>query len=358
MILSVFVYFLMLEIKPTDVYEPLQRNQVAVDEVGHIWVLNTAEGFIEIFDEQGLLVRRFGEMGPGPAEFSAPLSLHEDGNAFYVVDFRKGVLKFNSKGEFLETFVTPWQGILPYKTKGGWVYWRHPHRKAEPSQLMWTNDRFKESRELMSCPNPGQALTMAPKNGVIHAQFHPGQDRPLLAVAPSGRVIYAYLPGAARIICLDAENREILRTLKLPLKPVPFSEDWGQEQADRLASGMNINGNDRTVKVEPHFPNYFPIVTQLTVDVSGGLHVSPGGLGSKMKPLVFSPDGKPNTSPWSLSTAARVFAQTGEYAWVLCFDLDNEAAYLKRTALKDVEALVKGTVNMKPSSGAVPVTTL
>lgn len=96
-----------------------QVRDVAVDGRGYLYVLDTQEATIRVFDTLGTVVRSIGRRGQGPAEFSAPsgLAFGPKGN-LYVYDPRaRRVTLFDTAGTLLETYVIPisswgylWQG--------------------------------------------------------------------------------------------------------------------------------------------------------------------------------------------------------------------------------------------------------
>ena len=71
-----------------------------------IWVVETTAHRVSVLDEEGKLVKRFGQRGTGPGEFNYPTSIWVDGNGrAYIVDamnFRVQI--FSPSGEFISQF--------------------------------------------------------------------------------------------------------------------------------------------------------------------------------------------------------------------------------------------------------------
>jgi DNA-binding beta-propeller fold protein YncE len=81
-------------------------SDVKVDPAGRVYALNTTDGSVRVFDEQGKPVSKFGKKGPGKGDFRFPVSLAMDRKGLiYVVDQHKNkILIFNKKGELLFAF--------------------------------------------------------------------------------------------------------------------------------------------------------------------------------------------------------------------------------------------------------------
>lgn len=82
-------------------YYPKDLN---IDQKGNIYVVDTNNSRIQIFNQKGEYLRTIGEPGQGPAEFNKPESMFidEKENKIYVSDTRNRRLQiFSSEGEFI-----------------------------------------------------------------------------------------------------------------------------------------------------------------------------------------------------------------------------------------------------------------
>jgi len=78
---------------------------LAVDpDSGRIFVADTNEHNIKIFDETGKLVQTIGQLGDGPGEFNSPTDLAYISDKLYVTDtFNARVQVLDKKGKFIKT---------------------------------------------------------------------------------------------------------------------------------------------------------------------------------------------------------------------------------------------------------------
>ena len=79
---------------------------VAVDTLGRVFVSNTLNGRVEVFDVDGNFVKRIGERGTGFGMFDKPKGVAVDsfGNVYVVDSGWSNVQIFNEKGEVLLYF--------------------------------------------------------------------------------------------------------------------------------------------------------------------------------------------------------------------------------------------------------------
>jgi DNA-binding beta-propeller fold protein YncE len=93
---------------------------VAVDADGNVYVTDTFNDRIEIFDADGNYISTFGKIGDSPADFERPKSVAVDGDGHvWVVDAGKGQVKvFSQSGRLLIYFGG--QGYYPGQFMGPW----------------------------------------------------------------------------------------------------------------------------------------------------------------------------------------------------------------------------------------------
>jgi DNA-binding beta-propeller fold protein YncE len=114
---------------------------VAVDKDGNVYVTDTLNNRVEIFDADGAFISQFGKQGDGPGYFARPKGIAIDGDGhIWVADQMQDRLQvFNREGRLL-TFVGSGHGELPgqFKTLAGvaidkqnWVY----TTEQEPGRL-------------------------------------------------------------------------------------------------------------------------------------------------------------------------------------------------------------------------------
>ena len=91
---------------------------LAVDADGNLYVADTLNNRIEVFDADGKFIRTFGKAGDGPGYFSRPKGIAIDGdNHIWIADgMQDRVQVFNQEGQLLISFGG--HGLLPGQFQG------------------------------------------------------------------------------------------------------------------------------------------------------------------------------------------------------------------------------------------------
>ena len=84
-------------------------GDVAVDAQGHVYVADTGNSRIQVFDSEGQFLFKWGELGTGDGQFYMPTGVAIGPNGdVYVADIsRRDVQRFDSEGQFLAKWSVP-----------------------------------------------------------------------------------------------------------------------------------------------------------------------------------------------------------------------------------------------------------
>ena len=83
-------------------------SNVAVDEEGNVYVTDTMNNRVQVFDGDGHFIRMFGKQGDGPGYFARPkgIALDSDGHVWVVDAFLNRVQIYDKEGHLLAYFGT------------------------------------------------------------------------------------------------------------------------------------------------------------------------------------------------------------------------------------------------------------
>lgn len=81
-------------------------SHIAVDATGNIYVVDTMNGRMQIFDSEGKFIRAFGQLGDSPGMFARPrgVALDSEGHLYVVDAAFNNVQIFNAEGRILLGF--------------------------------------------------------------------------------------------------------------------------------------------------------------------------------------------------------------------------------------------------------------
>jgi DNA-binding beta-propeller fold protein YncE len=91
---------------------------LAVDDDGNLYVCDTLNDRIEVFDADGTFIRAFGKAGDGPGYFARPkgIAIDSDGHIWVADGVQDRVQVFNQQDQLLITFGG--HGLLPGQFQG------------------------------------------------------------------------------------------------------------------------------------------------------------------------------------------------------------------------------------------------
>ncbi|MDH4270648.1 MAG: NHL repeat-containing protein [Candidatus Aminicenantes bacterium] len=102
---------------------------IAVDEVGSIYVLDSGNQRIQVFGLDGRFARTIGRRGQGPGEFAGPNSIDIDGEGrLHVLDNpQKRIQIFSTNGQVIKTILTSKHRIDRMRLLGSGAYVTRSH---------------------------------------------------------------------------------------------------------------------------------------------------------------------------------------------------------------------------------------
>ena len=80
-------------------------RDIQVDTDGNIYVLDSGNRRLQVFDKEGKYLRTIGKRGQGPGEFNAPTCLQLDdktGNIFVTDNTRRKIIIFEKQGKYID----------------------------------------------------------------------------------------------------------------------------------------------------------------------------------------------------------------------------------------------------------------
>jgi len=105
-----FQYVLSIGVAEGDENQQFYKaSDLTVDEEGNIYILDSGNNRVQVFDANGDFKFSFGKAGKGPGEFSSRLSAikYLDDGFLWVVDYQyRRVNKFSKDGKFIDSFTT------------------------------------------------------------------------------------------------------------------------------------------------------------------------------------------------------------------------------------------------------------
>jgi len=353
----------------SEIYQPIKPNDVAVNQNGDVFILDSKECQIIKLDAEGNEVTRFGKKGQGPGEFQFPSQLQTFEDRVFLLDLiAKNLLSFDRSGKFIEQWKitgTP-QAII--KTKSGFVFgeWSfglggagsggavNAYDGALKNKTVWHD--FSSGKEKEEQPD-GFGLEI--KDGKASVPFNPASDRPQLAGLPGGRFLALTHPGShLKVDIYDATTGKVVQTVEENAAPLPFNKDWADRLLERRNKAADENPQQGSIKVhlQANYPEFFPYVRGFAGYGDGRFYLqSWTATPDKTSNIIsFSEMGDIRKEEMSSAVFSRLLYLAENYALIGVFDSEEEQAGVVKVPRSELAAFVKANpITFSESAGFV-----
>ncbi|MEE9389987.1 MAG: 6-bladed beta-propeller, partial [Candidatus Aminicenantaceae bacterium] len=101
-------------------------RDIEVDSDGNIYVLDSGNRRLQVFEKNGKYLRTIGKRGQGPGEFNAPTQLQlddETGNIFVKDNMRRKIIIFEKKGKYIDKDIRLVEVLRDFYLDSGGCIW-------------------------------------------------------------------------------------------------------------------------------------------------------------------------------------------------------------------------------------------
>ncbi len=319
----------------TEIYQPLRRDEVLVDDRGDVFILDYPKAVVHHFSSTGVRLEDIGFKGQGPGGLKAPWNIFLEGTRLFVFDRATNTIsQYTSQGKFVRRLLLPKQGTTMEKVKGGWIYgeWLYSVEPNKPATLTLVDENFKNPVLVTQLKERGisSALNMTEEGNKRMGVYTPVGYTPRISVSPNGETAYVLEAQGLVLHVVDAASKKITATIRRNERPIPFDKDWAQAKLNRLKETYKV-------QIKPDFPEYFPVVRDFFTGIEGNLIFDRwrGNPEDNHYPLVLDPKGKelPNLD-WG--DYNRLVGQWQEFYYVTGFNFELEEAWVRRIPKREL----------------------
>ena len=228
-------------------------RSIAVDEKERIYVLDTKEAHVKVFDKNGDYVKTVGRRGQGPGEMSLPFSINiTSQNEIMVQDLNNRRIMFYSlDGNFIKSLSTA--KIL--------IVGSHIDSKGNIIGIVSTRGPEKQIIELKKFDsNLNYLYSLSSFSLASGSSFNPFMPELCWAVSKEDCVMCGY-PEKYEIKVYNSEGNVIKRVVK-DYKPVKITQEEIEETKKRLPGPMKLD-----------IPQYHSAYRDFTIDEENRIFV-------------------------------------------------------------------------------------
>ena len=236
---------------------------VQVDDQGRIYVLDSQDCLIRVFDAAGNLTRSFGRKGKGPGEFEYPMGMSVSGQTLSVFDMgNRRISRFGLDGGSVGEIDLKAVGsmmFMPRAVCGEIVYGLCSNMQKDnsyTSQLLRYDPAERKSRILVESPR----TTYSPN------KHNPLAGGYLIELLPDGKTVWVHTKEYVLNI-MKADGAPELRRTK-EYKRVRITEKCKQDMKQRFKENPTLK--DYTLD----FPEFYPPISYIAVADNGWIIVA------------------------------------------------------------------------------------
>lgn len=256
----------------------------AIDSKGQIYVLDSKESAVKVFDAQGKYLRSFGKKGQGPGEMNQPVGIQVTPSGEIVVEdiMNQRLVYFSAEGNFLKTVSTAkvlgLSGIV-FDSKGN-IFARQ-FSMAE-KRLIWEVKKYTPDLsplytiDSVDFPNP------------LEGKINPFRFISILYELSNNDYLF-YGNTKDYDIRVFSPDGKLVRKILKDYNPMKITEEDKRDILSKIPD-VGFGVKDRIV-----FPDYYPPYQLFSVDEEGRLIVRTNEKGKTKGEYyydVFDPEGK------------------------------------------------------------------
>ena len=309
----------------TEVFQPLQQNEVQVSPEGQVYILNFTDAVIHHYNDRGEKIGTIGAKGKGPGEFTYATYFRLLNGELLVFDMLTSQMSvFDLDGTYKDRFGLPDRHLALERAHNGWVYGNWAKFGLEgKATLVWSDKQFKETRTLMEIAEKGEGkgLWVMTNDGKTVAKFSPLKTHPILKTSPDAKKIYLTDNQKFRIYIFDEKGKMTLCEREEP--QIPFDTEWADDElAKRKENNPNLS------KINTQYPEFFPVIRDLNLDPDGNLVIDRwrGKPNDNHYPIAVDESGKEVPMAFSWEVLERMVGFSEGHLFLTTLDEESEEA--------------------------------
>lgn len=315
----------------TEVYRPLVSGEVAIDQSGHLFIVQRDEASVLRLEPGGEKAATFGRRGEGPGEFQIPTWIHADSEMLYIEDVAsRSISAFRFDGKFVKRLQLPAADLAVVKVKGGWVYgdWDSSHDESKDVNLVRVDEAFQNPKKLLSWPrleNISNVQVRTDGRSKPKIPINPAPAGCHLAAHPNGDIVFLVKQGAKSVTVIDAASGKIVTEKETGRTAIPFNTRWGEAYLAGFVEGQSETMR-AMIDFVGQYPDTFPVVRRMRCLPSGLLLVEywTNQPDKKVSIDAFDAQMKPVDLGLNSDTLARLIHIDGDKIWLTHYDNENE----------------------------------
>jgi len=255
-------------------------SDIEVDEEGNIYVLDSGECRIQIYDKDGKYLKTIGRKGEGPGEFQRAGRMTLDAKGKLYVNEYKKIIIFEEDGTFEKNVNTDFHLSSYLVTKEenflGWS--RIRTEKGNTLDVILVDSSGKRIDTIASFPDPSVVLTKAVSGGGAISVGGSPPYSPGLFFCPLSDELGIYGYSAEYKLCVVNSSGEIVHIIEKDEKRQPTSRKEENEYLEKMIERSKERGGIQWAMGDLRklhgFAKYKPFFSLIINDDEGNIYLA------------------------------------------------------------------------------------
>jgi len=249
-----------------------RAGDIQVDTEGNIYVLDSGNHRLQVFDKDGKYLRTIGKRGQGPGEFNTPTCLRLDdktGNIYVVDNMLRKIIIFDKEGKYIDKDIPLVEILSDFclnSDRSIWGKFLLPGLDSRFIKKVTLTGKVEKTlveipyyvnRILLSSSKVGNT-----KYGVGHFFTHGYEYDLFLSQIDNHTFIYGYSK-EYELIAID-ETGKVLLKIRKDEPPVRITNSERDRITDRIKGNIMMRGHlvpDISIKFPDYKPHFYSIIT-------------------------------------------------------------------------------------------------
>jgi len=226
-------------------YNILNASWFDVDNSGNLYIMDTYDSKIHIFDSNGNHIKTFGGLGEGPSDLNEPRIISILNEKIYVLERYRGIKIFSLNGKYIDFVSTEMRSLFALKAfEDFFLGLRMSLRQGNPNLRTWSFEKYSTNYE-----KELQITELKKKSN----RFNLFSKTYINSIDSKHNIYFPYSDDEYLVMKYDIKGTPLL-SFSRNFKKIPYS----QELKDWAMKKSNIS--------QDQIPTYPPVVRCIFVD--------------------------------------------------------------------------------------------